>query len=128
MTLKNNYCSPEGLCTRPPGVPESACAHGVLFETLNRGCIYQVWPDHKCLSPFELIAACGVEMPAPRAESKNYCNPNGACTAEDYAEESSCTHYVQGAVNGICIKRAWCDVCCSADALKEARGVIEAVG
>ena len=125
MTSKNNSCTPDGRCTRPR---EMDCRHGVAPQVIDLGCLYETYLTGKCLSPFALMAARDVEMPAPRAESKNYCNPNGACTAEDYDQESSCTHYVQGAVNGICIKRAWCDVCCSADALKEARGVIEAVG
>lgn len=51
----------------------------------------------------------------------NRCSPQGNCTAENYKQESSCAHYDQGAANGICLKRAWCDVCCSVEAVKSAK-------
>ncbi|MDD4355809.1 MAG: hypothetical protein PHN98_01055 [Smithellaceae bacterium] len=54
-------------------------------------------------------------------ERINRCSPTGVCTAENYGQESSCVFYDQGAANGICRKRAWCDVCCSVEAVKAAR-------
>lgn len=118
---KTNYCAPDGRCTRPAHVPESACAHGVLYESMGRGCLYQVPLEARCLSPFALTDARNQPAPKqPAVARKNYRNADGACTAANYDEEAACTHYEQGPANGICVKRAWCDVCCSADAAKEA--------
>lgn len=51
----------------------------------------------------------------------NRCSPAGNCTAANYEQESTCAHYEQGAANGICVKRAWCDVCCSPNAVAAAK-------
>jgi hypothetical protein len=113
-----NHCTPEGKCLFKNGAllcsfqPESI---------LSGRCIYQVWEVEKCMSPFALMAARGGSVPMPTADKINYCSPKGVCTAETYAQESSCAHYDQGAVNGICRKRAWCDVCCSVKAVKAAK-------
>lgn len=117
---KINQCTPEGICTGP----SEACRHHKK-SFINGLCVFVMIIDAvngtKCLSPFALTEARGEKMPAPPAEKGNYCSAKGVCTAETYEQESSCTHYDQGAANGICRKRAWCDVCCSVDAVKAAK-------
>lgn len=118
---KTNYCTPDGLCTRPADVPESACTYGILYQTLAAGCVYQHWSENRCLSPFALTAARD-QAATKRADDrrKNYRNADGICTAANYTDEASCLHYEAGAANGICIKRGWGVVCCSAEAAKKA--------
>jgi hypothetical protein len=60
MTLqaKKNYCTAKGACVVPKGVQESSCTHCRPCMT-NGLCVYRVWFEDRCLSPFALSAARG---------------------------------------------------------------------
>lgn len=113
-----NHCTPDGKCLFKVGAPLCLCYVQSVF---SGRCIYQVWDVEQCMSPFALMAARGGSVPMPTADKINHCSPEGVCTAQNYEQESGCAHYDQGAANGICRKRAWCDVCCSVEAVKAAR-------
>ena len=110
-----NHCTLQGGCL----CPTDDCAHYRL-SVFTGICSYVEWNAMRCLSPYALMEARGIALPQPPAQ-QNYCSPTGVCTCSDFAQESSCTYYIQGATNGICQRRAWCDVCCSIEALKAAK-------
>lgn len=110
-----NACNASGQCT---GASE-ACRF-YAYSTGMGGCIWGIAGSGKCLSPFALVQAR--EDQAVRPDKKSYCVAPGYCTAQNYAQESACAHYEQGPVAGICIKRAWCDVCLSHNARTAAAG------
>jgi len=114
---KTNHCTATGACLED----SDGCYHRKYSPGMG-ACLFGIRESKKCISPFALKEARDAQDNEIVDAVFNFCAPDGSCTA-DAAQEKLCAHNPQVALKALCPERAWCDVCCSADARRAVRNV-----